>query len=512
MLPTTRVTFLKSLPWFKGLENEENLNISGKSIQQLRKLLIDKKLSVVELTNYYLNRIAQFDSRINSYITISSQALKDAEALDQKISRGEALNFSLLGMPVGIKDMLCTKGLLTTAGSKMLSTFVPPYDATVVARLKNQGAIVLGKLNQDEFAMGSSNETSYFGPVKNPWNLEYVSGGSSGGSAAAQAAELALFTIGTDTGGSIRQPASFCGVVGVKPTYGRVSRYGIVSYASSLDQAGPLANCVEDAALILETISGQDPLDSTTSPQKVEKWSQNLDLNLKGFRVGVLPADSLHPDVQNTFSDSIQTLKKMGAEVKEISIPLAAYGIPVYYLIASSEASSNLARYDGVKYGYRAEFKNLSSMELADFYARTRSEGFGKEVQRRIMLGTYCLSSGYYEAYYNKASQVRRLIYNQYLEAFKTCDVLLSPVAASPAFKLGERISDPLTMYLNDIFTITTNLAGLPGMSVPFGMSKLGLPIGVQVVAAHFQEQKMLNVAFALESQAPTKGVRPHDL
>jgi len=490
------------------------LEISNLSIKETQKILLEKKISAYELTQYYLDRIEKLDPQINSYITVNEKALEEAKAIDQKISKGATIeSFSLLGIPMGIKDMLCTKGIKTTAGSKMLENFIPPYDSTVVSRLKNQGAILLGKLNQDEFAMGSSSETSYYGPVKNPWNLDCVAGGSSGGSAAAVAAELAQFTIGTDTGGSIRQPAHFCGVVGVKPTYGRVSRYGIVAYASSLDQAGPLAKNVEDAALILETIAGHDSMDSTTSQRKKEPWSENLNANIKGLRVGLVKeyrTDQLYPDVEKVYAESIETLKKLGAEIKEISLPLTEFGIPVYYLIASSEASSNLARYDGVRYGHRAEFKNLSAVELEKFYGQTRGEGFGKEVQRRIMLGTYCLSSGYFDAYYNKASQVRRLISNQYQEAFKSCDVLLSPVTTSPAFKLGERISDPLTMYLNDIFTITVNLAGLPGMSVPFGISKGGLPIGVQLVTAPFEEQKMLNVAYALEMNSNTKGARPN--
>ncbi len=337
--------------------------------------------------------------------------------------------------------------------------------------------------------------------------------GSSGGSAAAQAARLVAGTLGTDTGGSIRQPASFCGIVGVKPTYGRVSRYGIVAYASSLDQAGPMVSCVKDAALTLEVISGFDEYDSTTTRRKVPAWNQNLKTDVKGMKIGLMKeymSEGLHPDVQKTVENSVETLKKLGAELVEVSVPVTEFAVPVYYLIAASEASSNLARYDGVKYGYRSEFKNLSAVDLADFYGQTRGEGFGKEVKRRIMLGTYSLSSGYYDAYYIKASQVRRLIVNQYLEAFKKCDVILSPVTTAPAFKIGERIADPLAMYLNDIFTTSTNLAGLPGMSVPFGMSAEGLPIGIQLTASHFEEQKMLDVAYALEETSSVKGKNPH--
>jgi aspartyl-tRNA(Asn)/glutamyl-tRNA(Gln) amidotransferase subunit A len=415
----------------------------------------------------------------------------------------------LAGVPFGIKDMFCTRGLKTTAASKILENFIPPYDATVVSRLRKAGITVLGKLNQDEFAMGSSNENSHYGPTKNPWNLQYVPGGSSGGSAAAQAARLAAGTVGTDTGGSIRQPASFCGIVGVKPTYGRVSRYGIVAFASSLDQAGPMVSCVEDAALTLEVICGRDEKDQTTSDHEVPKFSQNLKEDLKGLRIGLvkeyMSEKGLHADVEKTVDAAIETLKKRGAEIVEVSIPLTSQAVPMYYLIAASEASSNLARYDGVKYGYRTNIEALGSMELDDFYCRTRGEGFGKEVKRRIMLGTYCLSSGYYDAFYNKAGQVRRLLRDQYSEVFKKCDVLLSPVTTSPAFKIGDRISDPLAMYLNDIFTVSTNLAGLPGMSVPFGMSQDGLPIGVQLTADHFAEQKMLNVGYSLEQASSVK-------
>lgn len=471
-----------------------------------------KKVSAKEVAQHFEKRIKTIDSKLNSFTSLNESAIKDAEAIDARIAKGEEVG-ALAGVPFGIKEMFCTKGLLTTAGSKILSNFVPPYDATVVERLKKSGIVVMGKLNQDEFAMGSSNETSFAGPVKNPWNTDCVPGGSSGGSAAAQAARLVAGTLGTDTGGSIRQPASFCGIVGVKPTYGRVSRYGIIAYASSLDQAGPMVSTVKDAAQTLEIISGHDEKDSTTSQKQVPAWTKNLSTNVKGMKIGVMKeymTDALHPDVQKTVENSLDTLKKMGAEIVEVSVPMTEFAVPVYYLVAASEASSNLARYDGVKYGHRAELGNLSSVDLEDFYGKTRGEGFGKEVKRRIMLGTYCLSSGYYDAYYNKAGQVRRLITNQYLEAFKKCDVILSAVTTSPAFKIGERVSDPLTMYLNDIFTTSTNLAGLPGMSVPFGMSADGLPIGVQLTATHFEEQKMLNVAYALESASPVKGKNPN--
>lgn len=488
------------------------MDLTFASIAEIADSIKTKKVSAREITQHFQKRIEALDPALNSFTSLNEKALQEAEALDARIARGEDVGV-MAGVPFGIKEMFCTKGLRTTAGSKMLENFVSPYNATVVDRLKKAGVVVMGKLNQDEFAMGSSNETSFYGAVKNPWNLSCVPGGSSGGSAAAQAARLVAGTMGTDTGGSIRQPASFCGIVGVKPTYGRISRYGIIAYASSLDQAGPMVSTVRDAALTLEVISGFDKHDSTTSQKAVPKWSQELTTDVKGMKIGLMKeymAGSLHPDVQKTVENSVDMLKKMGAEIVEVSVPMTEFAVPVYYLVAASEASSNLARYDGVKYGFRADFKNLSAVELENFYGQTRGQGFGSEVKRRIMLGTYCLSSGYYDAYYNKAGQVRRLLTNQYLEAFKQCDVILSPVTTAPAFKIGERISDPLAMYLNDIYTTSTNLAGLPGMSVPFGMSADGLPIGVQLTAGHFEEQKMLNVAHALESASPVKGKRPH--
>jgi aspartyl-tRNA(Asn)/glutamyl-tRNA(Gln) amidotransferase subunit A len=488
------------------------MDLTFSSFTDVVEAIKSKKMSAKEVTEHFQKRAESLNPKLNAFTSFNSNAIKEAEALDAKISQGQDVG-PLAGIPFGIKEMLCTKGLKTTAGSKILENFIPPYDATVVARLKNAGAIVLGKLNQDEFAMGSSNETSFHGPVKNPWNVDCVPGGSSGGSAAAQASRLCMGTIGTDTGGSIRQPASFCGIVGVKPTYGRVSRYGVIAYASSLDQAGPMVSSVKDAAMTLEVIAGFDQNDSTTSQKNIPQWSKSLSSSVKGLRIGLMKeymTDGLHPDVQKTVENSIEALKKMGAEVVEVSVPMTEFAVPVYYLVASSEASSNLSRYDGVKYGYRADFKNLSAIDLETFYSQTRGEGFGAEVKRRIMLGTYCLSSGYYDAYYNKAGQVRRMITNQYLEAFKKCDVILSAVTTSPAFKIGERMADPLAMYLNDIFTTSTNLAGLPGMSVPFGMSQEGLPIGIQLTSAHFEEQKMLNVAYALEEASPVKGEKPH--
>lgn len=487
------------------------MDLTFASFKQISDAVLSKKISAAEVTKHFISRIESLDKKLNSYISVNEKAIAEAQVLDEKIRKGENVGV-LAGVPFGIKDMLCTKGLRTTAGSKILQNFIPPYDATVVKKLKSAGSIVLGKLNQDEFAMGSSSETSFYGITKNPWNLHCVPGGSSGGSAAAQAARIAAGTIGTDTGGSIRQPASFCGVVGVKPTYGRVSRYGIVAYASSLDQAGPMTSSVEDAALGLEVICGHDEMDATSSQRAVPQFSKNLSANIKGLKIGVLQEGQkggLHADVEKALQNAIAELKSAGAEVIPVSIPLIDQSIPVYYLVAASEASSNLSRYDGVRFGFRADMRE-SSVSLDEFYSLTRGQGFGAEVQRRIMIGTFCLSSGYFEAYYKKACQVRRLIKNQYDEAFKKCDVILSPVAASPAFKAGERISDPLAMYLNDIFTTSTNLAGLPGMSVPFSLSSERLPIGIQLTANAFEEQKMLNVGLALEQASSVKGEKPH--
>ena len=482
------------------------------SLSEIAAAVKSKKVSAVEAAKYFMGRAEKLNPQVNAFISFNEKLVDEAAALDGRINKGEDPG-PLAGAVFGIKDLLCTKNLKTTAGSKILENFVPPYDATVVKRLKQSGALVIGKLNLDEFAMGSSNETSYYGNCKNPWNTEFVPGGSSGGSAAAQASRMAMATIGTDTGGSIRQPASFCNIVGVKPTYGRISRYGIIAYASSLDQAGPMVSSVADAALTLESICGHDPLDSTTSQRAVPKFSEILSKNVKGMKIGLVieyQSGGLDTDTQNVYQKAVHDLQKAGAEIVEVSISLTEYAVPMYYLIAASEASSNLARYDGVKYGYRSEFKDLSSLSLDDFYGQSRAEGFGKEVKRRIMLGTYCLSSGYFDAYYNKACQVRRLLREQYVEAFKKCDVLLSPVTTSPAFKIGERLSDPLQMYLNDIFTTSTNLAGLPGMSVPFGFSKTGLPIGMQLTASHFEEQKMLNAAAALEEMSDAKARTPN--
>jgi aspartyl-tRNA(Asn)/glutamyl-tRNA(Gln) amidotransferase subunit A len=483
------------------------MNVLTSSLKQLRDAIKKGDISAREVTEKYLIQIEKWNSKLRAFITVNERALDQAKRIDERLARKDDIG-PLGGVPVAIKDMLCTKGLRTTAGSKILGNFVPPYSSTVVERLEAAGAVNPGKTNQDEFAMGSSSETSHYGISRNPWNLDYVPGGSSGGSAAAVAGGLTCAAIGTDTGGSIRQPASFCGIVGIKPTYGRVSRYGIVAYASSLDQAGPMTRTVEDAAIVLESISGRDERDSTTAAHPVPKWSEQINKNLKGVKVG-LPkeyfSDQLTPETRKTVDNAIAAVKAAGAQTVEVSLPLTDMAVSVYYLVATSEASSNLARYDGVRFGHRADFSKKPAEDLAEFYCRTRGEGFGGEVKRRIILGTYALSSGYYDAYYKKACQVRRLMRQQFLDAFSKCQILLGPVSTSPAFKVGGRISDPLAMYLNDIYTTSVNLTGIPGMSVPGGFSDEGLPIGVQLMAAHFQEQHLFNTGAVIEEAAAIK-------
>jgi aspartyl-tRNA(Asn)/glutamyl-tRNA(Gln) amidotransferase subunit A len=488
------------------------VDLTRASIFELSEAVRARKVSAVELTQHFQKRIAALDPKLNAFVTVNDRALEEAKAVDDQLAQGKELGL-LAGVPIAVKDLLCTQGLRTTACSKILGNFVPPYSATVVSRLRAEGAVVIGKTSLDEFGMGSSNENSAFGPVRNPWNTDYTPGGSSGGSAAALAAHLAPGAIGTDTGGSIRQPASFCGVYGIKPTYGRVSRYGIIAFASSLDQAGPMAHSTRDCSLMLESIAGKCANDSTTAQISVPKWTRSLNGNLKGVRIG-LPkeyfSEKIDADVTRVTQDAIKAVQAQGAEIVEVSLPLVKYAVSIYYLIATSEASSNLARYDGVRFGYRSDFSKTQAKDLDQFYSMNRGEAFGTEVKRRIMLGTYALSSGYYDAYYQKAGQVRRLLRDEFLQAFKTCDVLLSPVATTPAFKLGTRISDPLEMYLNDIFTTSTNLAGLPGMSVPAGFSANGLPIGVQLMAKHFDEQSIFNVSLAIENTLKNEEKRPH--
>lgn len=481
------------------------------SMKEIGQAVQGRKVKAEEVALFFQQRIAKYDGVLNSYISHNENVIAEAKNIDARVAQGESVG-PLAGVPMGIKDMFCTKGIRTTAASRMLENFIPPYDSTVVSRLKKAGVTILGKLNQDEFAMGSTNESSFYGPVKNPWNLERTPGGSSGGSAAAQAAKLACGTVGTDTGGSIRQPANFCGIVGVKPTYGRVSRYGIVAFASSLDQAGPMVSTVDDAATVLEVICGHDKMDSTTSQRSVPAFSRDLKEDIKGMKIGILKeykTDKLSKDVQKAVEQAIEVVKKRGAEIVEVSAPLTQYAVPIYYLIATSEASSNLARYDGVKYGFRPPELKSNKINLDEFYSMTRGHGFGKEVKRRIMLGTYCLSSGYYDAYYKRACQVRRLLRDQFVAVFQKCDVILSPMTTEPAFALGKNSNDPLAHYLNDIFTVSTNMAGLPGMSVPFALSTEGLPIGIQLTASHFEEQKMLNVGYALEKSTTVSQEQP---
>ncbi len=465
---------------------------------QQRKALLNKEVSAVELINEEYKRIENIDAQIGAFNSLcKEQALETAKKVDEKIAKGEALP-PLAGIPLALKDNINLKGTKTTASSKILENFVSPYDATVSLKLKENLIPVLGKVNLDEFAMGSSTENSAFKITRNPWDTNKVPGGSSGGSAASVSGFEATLALGSDTGGSIRLPASFCGIVGVKPTYGRVSRYGLIAFASSLDQIGPFARCVEDAALLLEAISGYDKHDSTSLNLPVPAYSKALTKDIKGSKVGVIKellAQGVAPDVKNAVEAAIQKYKDLGAEIVEISLPLLEHSIGVYYILATAEASSNLARYDGVKYGYRTqEAKNLLEM-----YTKTRAEGFGDEVKRRIMLGTYALSAGYYDAYYKKAQQIRRLIKEDFDRAFEKVDILVSPTCPNTAFEIGSKISDPLSMYLTDIGTISANLAGIPGMSLPCGHDADGMPIGLQILAPALGEEKMLNMAYAFE-------------
>ncbi|RZB37171.1 MAG: aspartyl-tRNA(Asn)/glutamyl-tRNA(Gln) amidotransferase subunit A [Desulfobacteraceae bacterium Eth-SRB2] len=479
------------------------------TIKKAHMLLKKKEISSQELTRAVLDRIDAVEEHVGAYITLDSEmALAQAKIADKEISRGNIL--PLTGIPLAIKDLMCTKGLRTTCASRILENFVPPYDATVVKKLKTQGAVIVGKANMDEFAMGSSNEHSAIKLTHNPWDLTRIPGGSSGGSAAAVAADMCIGSLGSDTGGSIRQPASHCGVVGMKPTYGRVSRFGLVAFASSLDQIGPLTKDVTDCAMLMNVISGYDSADSTSVPEDVPDYTSFLEDDLKGMVVGIpkeySAAKGLDPDVSHAVKHAVEKIQAMGAGCVEVSLPHTEHAVAAYYVIAPSEASSNLARYDGVKYGYRD--KNKKS--LMEMYKSTRSRGFGPEVQRRIILGTYSLSAGYYDAYYGKASQVRTLIIEDFKNAFESCDVILSPVAPTPAFKIGEMVDDPLTMYLSDVFTLSANLAGIPGMSIPCGFSSKGLPIGLQMMAKHFEEGKLFKVSYNFEQATDFHKKKPN--
>jgi aspartyl-tRNA(Asn)/glutamyl-tRNA(Gln) amidotransferase subunit A len=466
------------------------------TITEARDLLRKREISAAELTRACLDRIKLVDPKLNAFITVCArEAHEQADAADARLAAGDAP--ALCGIPLAIKDIYATRGVRTTCASKILENFVPPYDATVIARLRANGAIFVGKANMDEFAMGSSTENSAFGPTRNPHNLERVAGGSSGGSAAAVAADQCLGSLGTDTGGSIREPASFCGVVGIKPTYSRVSRYGVIAYASSLDQVGPFAKTVRDAAIILRDLAGADPRDSTCSNRAVPDYEAALTGDIKGLRIGVPKeyfVSGIEPEVEQAVRAALKSYEAMGARMVEISLPHTSYAVAAYYIVATAEASANLARYDGIRYGLRVEGDN--NIEL---YNRTRARGFGAEVKRRIMLGSFVLSVGYYDAYYLKGQKVRTLIRRDFERAFESCDVIATPVAPTTAFALGEKISDPLQMYLSDIFTISVNLAGLPGLSVPCGFDTSGLPIGLQLIGPPFGEEAILRVGDAFE-------------
>lgn len=481
----------------------------NKTLAELAKGLDQGEFSSVELTQAYLERIKREDSKYNSFITVTEElALTQATAADETRAAGNAT--SMTGLPIAHKDIFCTQGVRTSAGSKMLDNFVSPYDATVIRQFNAAGAVTLGKTNMDEFAMGSSNESSFYGPSRNPWNTDHVPGGSSGGSAAAIAAGLAPAATGTDTGGSIRQPAAFCNLTGLKPTYGRVSRYGMIAYASSLDQGGPMAQTAEDAAMMMNVMAGLDPLDSTSADRQVPDYTAKLDAPLTGLKIG-LPKEflsaNLNPEMATLIHAAVKEYEALGATVTEVSLPNTALSVPAYYIIAPAEASSNLSRFDGVRYGYRCE----DPKDLEDMYKRTRGEGFGTEVKRRIMVGTYALSEGFYDAYYKKAQQIRRLIQEDFVRVLSEVDVIMGPTTPTPAFKLGEKTSDPVEMYMEDIFTLSLNLAGLPGMSIPCGMNN-GLPVGLQIIGNYFAEEKLLNVAHKFQQATDWHTLKPAGL
>jgi aspartyl-tRNA(Asn)/glutamyl-tRNA(Gln) amidotransferase subunit A len=484
------------------------MSVEFDSIQTLREALDSKAISATELTKHFLSRIDQLDPSLNSYITVEhEQALSTAAAIDKKLLAGERA--PLLGIPIAEKDIFCTEGVRTTAGSKMLAEYRPPFDSTATANLAAAGVIRLGKCNLDEFAMGSSNENSYFGAVKNPWNQERVPGGSSGGSAAAVAGGLCVAATGTDTGGSIRQPSAFCGLTGIKPTYGRVSRWGMIAFASSLDQAGPMARSAADAALLLEAMAGPDEKDSSCLTVPVDPYSNLIRQPLEGMRIGIVPsllAEGLSESIAEAFEDCRKGLEKLGATFVEIELMHHHHSVGAYYVIAPAEASANLARYDGVRFGYRCE----DPADLQDLYLRSRNEGFGDEVKRRILVGTFALSAGYYDAYYKQAQRVRRLIQGDFLQAFDQVDMILTPTTPTTAFSLGENTEDPVAMYLQDIYTISANLAGLPAISFPAGMS-LGLPIGLQLVGPHLKEATLLSCVHQFQQVTDWHNQHPRD-
>ena len=486
------------------------MRLYEKTASELSEMMEQKTCSAVEICKDVLDRIAETEDKVGAYVTCCEDCLQQAEAVDQARSAGKKMH-PLAGIPIGIKDNISTKGIRTTCSSKMLEHYVPPFDATVMQSIRSANMVITGKMNMDEFAMGSSTETSYFHSTRNPHDVTCVPGGSSGGSAAAVASGEAILTLGSDTGGSIRQPASLCGVVGMKPTYGSVSRYGLVAFASSLDQIGPFGKSVKDVAMLQSLICGNDPMDATSAYRTYPDFAANLTNQVAGLRIGI-PKEYFGAGVDDTVKtavmNAVKLLEQQGASVREISLPSTESAINTYYIIASAEASSNLARFDGVKYGYRAS----SYTDLTDMYEKTRSEGFGDEVKRRIMLGTFVLSSGFYDAYYKKAKLVQRNISKEFTEAFQDCDVIITPTSPSPAFKIGENIGDPLKMYYNDVCTVTVNIAGLPAISVPCGKSEIGLPLGMQIIGNKFAEQTILNTANAYETLVGGFQVIPNNL
>ena len=476
------------------------MDITELTVHELQEKLKNKEISVTEITKAYNKRIKEKDKDVQAFITtLEDESTKQAEEIENKIESGE-IKGKFAGIPIGIKDNICTKGIKTTCASKMLENFVSPYDATVIENFKKENLINLGKLNMDEFAMGSSTEYSYFKKTENPWNLNKVPGGSSGGCAAAVAANLVPWAIGSDTGGSIRQPSSFCGVVGMKPTYGLVSRYGLVAFASSLDQIGPITKDVYDCAMLLNLIAGHDEKDTTSEDMPKKDYTKCLKNDVKGLKIGVpkeFYGEGINSEVKETLQKTIEQYKDMGAEVEEFSLDVAKYSLATYYIIACAEASSNLGRFDGIRYGYRApEYKDLN-----DLYRKSRSQGFGSEVKRRIILGTYVLSSGYYDAYYKKAQKVRTLVMNEFNKAFEKYDVIITPTSPTVAFDIGSKSNNPMEMYLADICTVSVNIAGLPGISIPVGVDKEGMPIGMQIIGNRFQEEKILNTAYTMEQK-----------
>lgn len=474
------------------------MEITSLTVHELQEKLKSGELTSLDITKAYTDRIAEKEKDVQAFVTdLSEEALKQAKQIDEKRKAGETTS-DLAGIPVGIKDIICTKGVRTTCSSKMLENFIAPYDATVMEKINQEGLIDLGKLNMDEFAMGGSTEYSYFKKTRNPWNLNKVPGGSSGGSAAAVAADLVPWALGTDTGGSIRQPASFCGIVGLKPTYGLVSRYGVVAFASSLDQVGPMAKDVTDCAMLLNIIAGHDPKDTTSVDNGDKDYCKALKNDVKGLKIGVPKeyfGEGINTEVKQKLQEAMETYKKLGATVEECTLDIADYALATYYIIACAEASSNLGRFDGIRYGYRTE----NYTNLKDIYRNSRSEGFGSEVKRRIILGTYVLSSGYYDAYYKKAQQVRTLVMNEFSKLFEKYDVLLTPTSPTVAFDIGSKSSNPLEMYLADICTVSVNIAGLPGISVPCGVDSEGMPIGMQLIGNRFSEETLLNAAYTFE-------------